>query len=431
MWQHIAYDWVDPLEMAAGIPASAGDFVLLHSGLEAPFTGRYSLLALYKDREVVAEDFKPLEPMLTTRQPTYENAWFGYFGYGLKNVLEELPHDKAWHIALPNLHMATYKMVIRFDHRMKQIDIWAKSSAELSALPAPKKFSGYKAPKISKIDSDMTKKQYLKKVTEVQEAILRGDIYQANLTRKFTGLFEKETDAFALFTKLCAVSPAPYSAFLRLGDTAILSSSPERLLTLTAEGMAESRPIKGSAPRGHNVAEDIFNKEQLQASTKNRSENLMIVDLMRNDISRGCEIGSVRVSDLYDITSYSTIHHMSSAVQGKKRAEVSPLQLAKYCFPPGSMTGAPKIEAMRLCSTLEPYARGIYSGAIGYFGGDGTVDLSVVIRTLVIQGTRFEFQVGGGIVEDSTPEDEWRETMTKARGIAGALGLSLKELEGI
>lgn len=154
----------------------------------------------------------------------------------------------------------------------------------------------------------------------------------------------------------------------------------------------------------------------------------MIVDLMRNDLSRSCEIGTVRTESLFDISTYATVHHMASTVTGLRRSDVTPLELVAQCFPPGSMTGAPKIRAMELCSALEPRARGIYSGAIGWFGGDGSVDLSVVIRTLVVQGERFEFQVGGAIVHDSTPEGEWEETLVKARGISLALGIEEEKL---
>jgi para-aminobenzoate synthetase len=274
----------------------------------------------------------------------------------------------------------------------------------------------------------MTKAEYLTRVQHILDAINRGDLYQANLTRKFYGSFATVPCPARLFMRLAHVSPAPYSALLKFGNRAIVSSSPERFLQLGEDGQVEARPIKGSAPRAADAGEDKDIRDALANNPKDRAENLMIVDLMRNDLARGCVIGSVRTEALFEVTTYATVHHMSSTISGQRRPDVTPLELVAQCFPPGSMTGAPKIHAMKLCSALEPRARGIYSGAIGWFGGDGAADLSVVIRTLVVDGERFEFQVGGGIVADSTPEGEWRETLTKARGLAAALHIPIEQL---
>jgi anthranilate/para-aminobenzoate synthase component I len=211
----------------------------------------------------------------------------------------------------------------------------------------------------------------------------------------------------------------------------VLSSSPERFLNIDASGHMESRPIKGTAPRLVDPTQDAIIRKQLATSEKDRAENLMIVDLMRNDLARSAEPGSVEVERLFDVSSYATLHHMASTITGQKRADISTVEAVQYCFPPGSMTGAPKVRAMEWCLKHEAIRRGIYSGALGWFGGDGSCDLSVVIRTLIIEGSRFEFQVGGGIVADSSPEDEWRETMTKARGILRALGVDGTVLESL
>ncbi|MDE3038695.1 MAG: anthranilate synthase component I family protein, partial [Pseudomonadota bacterium] len=218
------------------------------------------------------------------------------------------------------------------------------------------------------------------------------------------------------------------SAFLRLGGTSILSSSPELFLKIDAGGQMRARPIKGTAPRSDDPARDRQLRDALAASAKDRAENLMIADLMRNDFSRSCVPGSVGAESLFDVTSHATIHHLSSTITGKKHHGRSTIEAVKACFPPGSMTGAPKIRAMQLCSELERRERGVYSGAIGWFGGDGSCELSVVIRTLVLRDKRFEFQVGGGIVADSTPEGELQEMMDKSRGILAALGLSIGDL---
>jgi para-aminobenzoate synthetase component 1 len=236
-------------------------------------------------------------------------------------------------------------------------------------------------------------------------------------------------NSFSLFCRLCSVSPAPYSAFLKYEDKAVISSSPECFIHIQADGLVEMRPIKGSAARGLSEEEDKKIADKLYNSTKDRAENLMIVDLCRNDLSRGCKPGSVKVTQLYSIEQYATVHHMVSRIQGQKKPSECAIDVVKSCFPPGSMTGAPKIKAMEYCNTLEKHQRGIYSGAIGWFGGDGSVNLSVVIRTLLIDKNLFEFQVGGGIVLDSDPELEWHETLIKARGIGHTLGIVESQLE--
>ncbi len=194
-------------------------------------------------------------------------------------------------------------------------------------------------------------------------------------------------------------------------------------LKIDADGRMAARPIKGTAPRHADPAQDEASREALAASGKDRAENLMIVDLMRNDFSRSSIPGSVKAERLFEVTSHTGIHHMASTVTGQKAPGLSTLEAIMHCFPPGSMTGAPKITAMNLCSALEQDARGVYGGAIGWLGGDGSAELSVVIRTLIVSGDRFEFQVGGGIVSDSAPQREWMETMDKSRGILKALGL--------
>lgn len=422
-----ALPWDSPLRFAAAVPATETHWVLFHSGLHYDFTGRYSLLALHPEKEISSSDFIELQQALSSNLLPHENAWFGYLGYGLKNRLESLPEDAPGTLRLPDLWMVQFRLILLFDHETRTIAVHARTEDDLRHIPTPTAVSAAPALTIHNLGSTMSKAQYLTKVERILERIRRGDVYQANLTRKFFG--RSHIEPLPLFAKLCEVSPAPYSAFMKLGDTHILSSSPERFLHVGADGTVESRPIKGSAPRDADATRDAAIHAALAESTKDRAENLMIVDLMRNDLSRHCTTGSVRVENLFEITSYATVHHMASTIRGQKRAGASTLDVVKGCFPPGSMTGAPKIHAMRICSEMEELRREIYSGAIGWFGGDGSADLSVVIRTLVIQGDYFEFQVGGGIVADSTPESEWRETLVKARGLAKALGIGMEELE--
>ena len=357
----------------------------------------------------------------------FDNAWFGYLGYGLKDCLETLVPDRPNWLALPDLCMMQFNSIYQFDHDERTVTLWQKHTKPRFSVSAPA--PDIYPPRVSSLRSNMSKKDYLESAAQIIECIHRGDLYQANLTRKFMGEFAESPDAFALFRKLCAVSPAPYSAFLRLGDTCILSSSPELFLHIGSDGHIRTRPIKGTAPRFGDLTQDQQSRERLAVSAKDRAENLMIVDLMRNDLSRACIPGSVMNPSLFEVTSHATIHHMSSTVTGQKSPGCSTLDAVKHCFPPGSMTGAPKITAMNLCSRMEKLQRGVYSGAIGWFGSDGSCELSVVIRTLILRGQRFEFQVGGGIVADSTPAMEMAETMEKSKGIMSALGLSAMDLE--
>ncbi|MDB2414794.1 anthranilate synthase component I family protein [Rickettsiales bacterium] len=415
--------WIDPLKMAESVNKNHEKWVFLYSGLDVEYSGKYSILAFNFNREIKSNDFDHISGELTNNKGKFENSWFGYLGYGLKNALENLTKDAASYIDMPKLWMMQFSTIIVFDHNNKSIQVWG--DCDIPDIDLSENKYDFQ---VDSLSSNMSKEQYLDRVSMVKEAISRGDLCQANLTRKFFGKFDKKPDGYGIFLKLVAASPAPYSAFLKMDDYSIISSSPERFINITEDGYANTMPIKGSAGRGKNQAEDQIIKDELLNSQKDRAENLMIVDLSRNDLARGCEIGSVKVDGLFQIHSYSTIHHMISSVCAQKRKDVSSLDLVKYCFPPGSMTGTPKIRAMQLCSELENYDRGIYSGAIGYFAGDGSVDLSVVIRTLILQGNKFEFQVGGAVVSDSTPLGEWQETLVKARGILKALEVDEQSL---
>jgi len=415
--------WSEPLELAAAIDEPY--WVLLYSGVQANYSGRYSYLACNLAERVESSNFLPFEQKLSSDVAKLDNAWFGYLGYGLKDGLEKLVADKPNWLQLPNLCMLRFHTIYQFDHNEQKITRWSDIP---TPFPVPKHWNDIYPPRVSLLRSNMTSESYLEKAAYIIECIHRGDLYQANLTRKFIGNFTERPDYLALFKKLCTVSPAPYSAFMRLNDTYILSSSPELFLYIDAGGQVRTRPIKGTAPRFENAVRDRRSREGLEKSAKDQAENLMIVDLMRNDFSRSCLPGSVQAERLFEVTSHATIHHMSSTVTGVKHPSCSTLDAVKGCFPPGSMTGAPKITAMNLCSRMEGLQRGIYSGALGWFGGDGSCELSVIIRTLIIKDKEFEFQVGGGIVADSTPEGELNEIVEKSKGILLSLGISPQEL---
>lgn len=414
--------WAEPLALAATIDEPY--WVLLYSGNRTHYSGRYSYLACHLAERIEADSFAPLEARLAHPCPAaLQERWFGLLGYDLKNTLERLPEDKPDWIGLPPLCMMRFHHVYQFDHETRTLTLWSDDARPPLPPPSGDTHGGYIPPRVLSLDSPMPDEEYLQKAARVIELIHKGELYQSNLTRKYQGAFAQAPDYFSLFRNLCEVSPAPYSAYLRLGDTHILSSSPELFLSSTPDGYMETRPIKGTAPRFDDKAKDELSRAQLMQSVKDRAENLMIVDLMRNDLAHSCLPGSIEVGELFAVTSHATIHHMSSLISGQKAKAISIIGAIKGCFPPGSMTGAPKIRAMQLCSELETFKRGVYGGAIGWLDRDGSCELSVVIRTLLIKGARFEYQVGGGIVADSTPEAELLEILFKSKGILKSLHL--------
>jgi para-aminobenzoate synthetase component 1 len=281
---------------------------------------------------------------------------------------------------------------------------------------------------VASLSSNFTNKSYLVAISAIKKMIAAGDFYQTNLTRKFFGSFAKKLthlENFQLFVNLTEISAANYSSFLKLGENYIISSSPELFLKIEKNSKILSRPIKGTAPRDSDLKQDRKNKLALKNNLKERAENLMIVDLVRNDLARVCKAGSVKVKKLFNITSYQNVHHMSSEISGKIIPNFSAIDAIRTCFPPGSMTGAPKIKAITIAAKKEKLDRGVYSGAIGFLSSS-EVNLAVVIRTLIIQDQKFEFQTGGAITFDSEPQLELAETFSKAKGISQLLEIDLK-----
>jgi para-aminobenzoate synthetase component 1 len=263
---------------------------------------------------------------------------------------------------------------------------------------------------------------YAKAVDSIRSDIADGKLYQANLTQRMD--FPCRAEPWSVYLALRRLSPAPFAAYLELPEVAVLSSSPERFLRLDSDKFVETRPIKGTRPRGATSEEDVVLERALSNSAKDRAENLMIVDLMRNDLGRVCELGSVDVPELWRIERYATLFQLVSTVTGRLREDRDAVDLLAATFPPGSMTGAPKIAAIVLLDSIEPVRRGIYSGALGYLDVRGGADLSVVIRTVLIKEGRAYIHVGGGIVADSEPVAEYRETLDKARALIAALRFS-------
>lgn len=259
------------------------------------------------------------------------------------------------------------------------------------------------------------KDEWIPLVRRAQDYIAAGDIYQVNLTHKLSSPWSGDPAAF--YPRLSAASPAPCACFLQLGDTAVLSASPECFLRIDGRRIV-TRPIKGTRPRG---GDDAAAARELLASPKERAELVMITDLERNDLGQVCDYGSVRVTGLCQLQSFAQVHHLVSTVEGRLREDVGAVQAVRACYPGGSITGAPKKRAREIIAELEPAPRGIYTGAVGYFGRDGRAVFNMAIRTLVVRGGVATYGVGAGIVADSDPAAEYEETLHKAAGLFAAL----------
>ena len=377
----------------------------------------------------------------------------GYFGYDLGRLLESLPATNPVDEALPELDVGFYDWVLAADHSSGEgwliatglpagTETAARSrlaeiEARLGASPEPSK-RAESSEEVEKalggpprFRSNVRRKDYLKAVQRAREYIVAGDVYQVNLSHRLEAKVEHPSGgwgarAWPLYERLRTVSPVPHGAYLDLGDIVVLSASPERFLRLDG-GRVETRPIKGTRPRGRTPDEDEVMRTGLLSSEKDRAENLMIVDLLRNDLGKVCRVGSVRVPELFGIEGYSSVWHLVSTVTGELRPGVGAVDLLGAGFPGGSVTGCPKIRSMEIIEELEPVRRGVYCGAIGYLSFTGAMDTSVVIRTLVLSGDRMHLQVGGAVVADSDPEAEYDETLAKAAAVINALGAELEE----
>jgi len=269
--------------------------------------------------------------------------------------------------------------------------------------------------------SNFTPEEYIKAVGKVREYIAAGDVFQVNLSQRFEA--NLTVPPYALYRRLRQVNPAPFASYLNFDGVTVVSASPERFLKLQGD-LVETRPIKGTRPRGKDSVEDAALAQELLHSIKDRAENIMIVDLERNDLGRVCRYGSIKVTELAILETFPTVFHLTSTIVGRLRQDKSNIDLLKAAFPGGSITGAPKVRAMEIIDELEPTKRSIYTGSIGYLSFNGDIDLNIVIRTFLIKGDKAYFQVGGGIVYDSNPEAEYRETLDKAKALIQALQLA-------
>jgi para-aminobenzoate synthetase component I len=351
----------------------------------------------------------------------------GYFGYDLGRQLERIPAIAAADIAMPDLAIGLYDWAVVVDHDARRTWLvgggrdertfasWDELVGRLSAEPPPDPapFRVLGRPK-----SNLGREPYAAAFRAVQEHIRAGDCYQVNLTQRFDA--RAEGDAWHAYVRLRELNPAPFAAYLDLPDGKIVSSSPERFLRLR-DGHVETKPIKGTRPRSKDPQRDRALAEELRASAKDRAENVMIVDLLRNDLGKVCVPGSVRASKLFDVESFASVHQLVSTVEGRLAGGKHALDLVAACFPGGSITGAPKVAAMKIIEELEPQRRSVYCGSIGYIGFDGNMDTNIAIRTLVQQGDRVYTWAGGGVVADSNVDAEYQESLDKAAAMLAVM----------
>ncbi len=365
----------------------------------------------------------------------------GYFSYDLCHFIERLPTRAADDLQLPECYFAFYDAVLAFDHLENKVYIVSSGFPELDEEKRLRRAAAKLAELRSRtmlvppsldipphivtvqaaLQANFTHEGYLEAVAKAREFICAGDIFQVNLSQRF------ETDIITppheLYKKLRRINPAPFASYFNFDGVSIVGASPERFLKLRGDWV-ETRPIKGTKPRGKTPEEDKALGESLLHSVKDRAENTMIVDLERNDIGRVCRYGTVRVTEHAILETYPTVFHLTSTVVGQLREGKDRIDLLKATFPGGSITGAPKVRAMEIIDELEPTRRSVYTGSLGYLSFSGDMDLNIVIRTIIVKNGRAFFQVGGAIVYDSEPESEYVETLDKGRALMRALNLT-------
>jgi len=438
--------YAEPLEVFAAL-SGHGMAVLLESAGPGPDTGRYSAVACDPALVLKAEwpdAFERLDQLWNALPKFLAPAdWpigpglFGSFGYELRCALERLPSRHAREDEPDDLLLGLFDTVVVFDLVERRAAVIAGDlvAGRSPAAIRAENIATRVIPALPPVDwtveaewsADLLPEEHAAGVSRVLDYILAGDIYQANFTQRWIGPRPAGLEGLDLYRRLRALSPAPYAALIQDGPgqdgarQAIVAASPERFLKLSPAGRIDTRPIKGTRGRGTTEEEDRDLAAALVESAKDRAENLMIVDLLRNDLGRVAETGSVTVPELNALYSFASVHHLVSTVTARMRKGLGPVDLIRASFPGGSVTGTPKIRAMEIIDELEAGRRGAYCGAIGWIGLDGAMELSIAIRTLTLTRQRVIAQAGGGIVADSDPMGEYREALTKARPMLATL----------
>ena len=443
--------------------------IFFDSALEHSTLGRYSFVAADpfgwlefspKQPQALSKLEHQLSRFSTTRLPDlppFQGGAAGLFGYELGQTLEQIPPAFWDEFQVPALAVGLYDVVVAFDHATDQAWIISQGFPELDPAargerseararqflqllqqPPASRFAHDQDPQVEQfsrllktdmapqhpvssrfdVTSDFTADDYLSAVQAAVEYIHAGDIFQVNLSQRL--LHPALGDATELYLRLRERNPAPFAAYFDAGKFKICSASPERFLAVRNRQI-ETRPIKGTRSRSTSPEADLFAGDELRLSEKDRAENVMIVDLLRNDLSRICAPDSVHVAELCGLETYAYVQHLVSTVRGKLTADTTPIDPFRAAFPGGSITGAPKIRAMEIIAELEPTARGAYCGALGYIGFDGSTDSSILIRTITAGCGWWQLPVGGGIVAASDPRSEYEETWHKAEGLLRAL----------
>jgi para-aminobenzoate synthetase component 1 len=427
------------------------DVIFLDSAKDPNRLGKYSFIGIepykkvtYKNGivKVNAHSFRgdPFE-VLKNQLETYATpnkqgelpfvgGCMGYFAYDLVRDMEDLPDDTRALVDLPTMIFIFHKHVIIYDHHHHKAYIATVHSDETEKLASseatiehiikngdPIVYKTFEEVPVV-FESRFDEHYYSKAVNQMRSYIEAGDIYIANMTHTYTA--KTQESAYDIYKNLRRINPAPFSAFMQFDGFEVLCSSPERFIQIV-NGKVETRPIKGTRPRGKTASEDEFYRLELEHSEKDRSELLMVVDLERNDLSKVCRPYTVKVTELFNIESYATVHHLVATIVGELKSEATAVDCIKACFPGGSITGTPKIRAMEIIEELELTKRNLYTGCIGYFGFDGNADFNIIIRTLIKQGNQLMIGVGGGITWESDARSEYFETLDKAEALFRAV----------
>lgn len=436
--------WTDPASLLPSLAELPG-LAFLDSARTDPVLGRFSYLAADPVATVTAGGFGPLSDNLSQwtmtpdpQLPPFQGGMIGVLSYDLGRTLETVPAHRGESLGFPGSSCIYYDVIASFDHMARRAWIVSTGVPELdpvrraarardrldwfesrlTTVPPPGESAACSAP-VALREAEPREK-YLERVARIVEYIHAGDICQANLSLRFEADRPDGFDPVSTYLRLREAQPAPFAACIKTGSGWVLSLSMERFLSLQGREV-ETRPIKGTRPRGATPEEDARLQNELATSAKDRAENVMIVDLLRNDLSKVCEPHSVQVPSLCAVESHTAVHHLVSTVQGTLEPGVSATDLLTAAFPGGSITGAPKIRAMEIIAELETAPRGPYCGVAGYIGWDGSMDTSILIRTLLVSGNRVSLSAGAGIVADSIPEREHEECHAKVRGILRAL----------